>query len=221
MANEPYLFILTSTINTPHGLIDPETRFQQTIDSINTIKNKVPNSIIMLVENSTELPKQIEDILLNLVDHYIYIGKRRDIIELNRNGVKGGGEAYMLLVAFDYIKNKNIKAKRIFKLSARYKLSNEFDINSYNDMNDNYLFKTRDKHDYQKDYFLHTRMWSFGYSLLDDTIEMISKSFGTLFVENITIEESIFKHINKSKLSEINRIYCEGYIAPWNELIID
>lgn len=221
MGNENYLFILTSTINTPHGLIDPETRFQQTLDSIKAIRNKVPNSVILFVENSTELPKQIEDILSNLVDHYIYIGKRRDIIELNRNGVKGGGEAYMLLVAFDYIKNYNIKAKRIFKLSARYKLSDGFNIGLYDNINDNYLFKTRDKHDYQKDYFLHTRMWSFAYSLLDETIEMISKSFGTIFVENITIEESIYKHIDKSKLTEINRIYCEGYIAPWNELIID
>lgn len=221
MGNEPYLFILTSTINTPHGLIDPEIRFQQTLNSIKSIRDKVSNSIILFVENSTELPPQIENVISNLVDHYIYIGKRRDIIQLNRNGVKGGGEAYMLLVAFDYIKTHNIKPKRIFKLSARYRLSNEFDISPYNDMDDNYLFKTRDKHDYQKDYFLHTRMWSFGYSLLDETIEMISKSFGTLFTDDITIEECIYKHINKSKLSEINRIYCEGYIAPWNELIID
>ena len=221
MENEQYLFILTSTINTPHGLIDPQTRFQQTLESIKSIRDKVPNSIVLLVENSFDLPPDVEKILADSVDYYIYIGKRRDIIALNRDGVKGGGEAYMLLVAFDFIKSNNVKANRIFKLSGRYQLSYKFDISLYDNMNANYVFKTRDKHEYQKDCFLHTRMWSFGYSILEETIELISKSFGTLFSENITIEESIYKHIDKTKLTEINRIYCEGYIAPWNELIID
>lgn len=221
MEHKTYLFIITSTINTPHGMINPETRFQQTLETIESIRMKVPNSTILLVENSTELPREAETIIKTFVDHYIYIGDRRDVITLNRDGVKGAGEAYMLLVAFDYIKSNNIKSNRIFKLSGRYKLSKEFDIEFYNSMNDNYVFKIRDKHEHQLDYFLHTRMWSFGYSILNTTIDMISKSLTMIFEKNITIEESIFKVIDKSKLSEIDRLYCEGYIAPCNELIID
>jgi hypothetical protein len=50
---------------------------------------------------------------------------------------------------------------------------------------------------------------------------LVSNSFYDHIVEHTTIEEAIFKNINKDKLLEIEHIHCEGIIAPWNILIND
>jgi hypothetical protein len=49
--------------------------------------------------------------------------------------------------------------------------------------------------------------------------ELIAKSFYQHIVDNTTIEEAMFKNIDKTKLLEVEQIHCEGLIAPWNTLI--
>jgi hypothetical protein len=220
MLNNP-VFIVTSTINTPLGLIDPATRYSQTLDTIKSIRDKVKGTILFVEKSTIPLSSDQQHLIERSVDHYIYIGDRTEVIYFNSNGIKGAGETYMLLVALDFIKTNNILTDRIFKLSGRYKLSENFNIDIYNKtMIGQYCFKTRDQHDHSLT-FLHTRMWSFCISLLDDTRTMLQAAMKTHLIEEITIEEAIYKHINLQKLIELKTINCEGYIAPWNELILD
>jgi hypothetical protein len=90
------------------------------------------------------------------------------------------------------------------------------------------VFKTRDYHnnvaDYQPtacDWFLHTRMWSFDCTLLDHAINLIKKSWLQLMTDSITIEQSIYRNIDLKSLVELDKIYVEGFIAPWNTLVKD
>jgi hypothetical protein len=212
-------FIITSTINTQFGLISPENRFNQTLETIESIKS-VNCPIIMIDNSNFSLSCNQYKILKNKVDYFIDIGQRKHSLFFNKNGVKGAGECYMLLVALDILKKHFYESKRIFKISGRYKLSKEFNINTYNNLTKKYCFKTREKNDVGN-YFLHSRMWSFCGTLLLEAENLIKNSFNTLLKEQITIEECIYKNIDFTKLIEFDKIYCEGYIAPWNILITD
>jgi hypothetical protein len=220
-----HIFIVTSTINTNLGLIDPNTRYQQTLETINSIRQKVDDVAILLVESSLHpLPTDIKKIIVDQVDFFLDLGSRNCLQLLGKNGVKGASELYILMVALDFIKNHNILSKRIFKISGRYSLTDQFDQQIYNDNKyiGKYIFRKRGRyHDNEPDCFLHTRFWSFDRALLDETYQLLSNTMLTSLTKNITIEEAIYQNINFEKLVELSTIHCQGYIAPWNQLIIE
>jgi len=216
-----YVFIITSTINTNLGLINPQDRFTQTLETIESIKTKVENYTIIMVDNSTNFLQEKEyNELIKKVDFFINVGQRKFCKFLNDCGIKGAGEAYMLLVGLDAIKVLNLKPSRIFKISGRYKLRDFFDLKQYENTYGKYCFKTRSKNEYDK-FFLHSRMWSACGSLLNEMHDFIGKSCEEHLFKNITIEEALYNNIDLTKLLEFDRIECEGYIAPWNKLILD
>jgi hypothetical protein len=220
MNTQSNVFIITSTINTNLGLITPENRFYQTLETIESIRQKVNNSIIILVDNSSfSLLESSYKILSEKCDYFIDVGQRSICQEFNSQGIKGAGESYMLLVGLDIIQQQNIQCDKIFKISGRYKLSETFDVSVY-DKNGKFYFKTRDKNQLGN-YFLHSRMWAACGTIFFDAKKLVEKSFNTHLKENITIEEAIYKNIDLTKLIEFDTIHCEGYIAPWNTLIKD
>lgn len=215
------VFIITSTINTNLGLISSNDRYLQTLDTISSIKEKDSTAIIILIDNSTNpLSNEQNNLLVTNVNYFLDIGTRTPCKEFNKVGAKGAGEAYMLLVAIDLINQLDLNPKRIFKISGRYKLSDTFDISFYNDLYNNYVFKTRHMNEY-KLLSLHSRLWSVCGSLINNLKELVSQSFYQHLVANITIEEAMFKIIDKDLLLETEQIHCEGFIAPWNQLIND
>jgi hypothetical protein len=219
MNTQNNVFIITSTINTPFGLISVEDRYQQTIATIDSINQKDKNAVIILIDNSTvPLSDAQYNILTANVTYFLDIGSRTPCKLFNKDGVKGAGEAYMLLVGLDLIKNLNLLPKRVFKISGRYKLSNTFDISFYDDIYGKYIFKTRTTNEYNAT-SLHTRLWSVCGSELADMKNLIAKSFYKHIVDNTTIEEAMFLNIDKTKLLEVEQIHCEGLIAPWSSLI--
>jgi hypothetical protein len=215
------VFVITSTINTNLGLINPEDRFRQTINTIYSIKEKDETSIIILIDNSSfPLEAHQNAFLKENVDCFMDIGQRKHSLLYNKSGIKGAGELHMILLALNIIKEKKICAKRIFKISGRYKLGKNFNILDYEKESNNFIFKNRDK-DELDEWFLHTRFWSFCGTLINETIKLIRNSIQTHLSENITIEKAIYKNIDLTKLKELDTIHCEGYIAPWNILIKD
>jgi hypothetical protein len=73
------LFMITSVINTGNtpwsysavrSAFSIEERFQQTLHTIQSIRDKVPSSVILLVECS-ELSAEMEDTLKSKVEHYL------------------------------------------------------------------------------------------------------------------------------------------------------
>jgi len=214
----PDAFIITSTVNTSIGLIHPAQRFFQTVETVKSIRRQAPGAVITLVDNSSQcMDSQQQQILSNLVDEFIYIGQRRDVRWFNHHGIKGAGESYMLMVGLDGLR---FRPRRVFKLSGRYQLGQKFDITAYRPHQGKYVFKTREINQ-QGRCFFHTRLWSLCGDLIDDAPLMISRSMETLFEQNITIEECIYKNIDLTKVQEFDIIHCHGYIAPWNQLIVD
>mgnify|MGYP006290572221 FL=1 len=53
------LFIVTSALNTGIGVIDPDTRYQQTIEGLKNLREKCPNDIILFADGSPNMVKDL------------------------------------------------------------------------------------------------------------------------------------------------------------------
>ena len=215
------VFVVSSTINANIGYISNQDRFRETLQTIESIRRYAKDSIILLVDNSTlRLDSNLESILTRMVDFYLYIGDRKPAIEFNKNGVRSAGEAYLFLVALDFIEN-SIKedVHRVFKISGRYRLTEDFDVTEYDQerYKGTYCFRENDS---DKDVCLHTRLWSFCYTLKSDAKNTIQQCFKTIFDKQINIEEALFIHIDKKLLIMNKKIHCEGRPALWNNIHI-
>jgi len=134
------LVLITSIIYTPNiplsytntrSIFSPNERYEQTKKTIETIKEKIPNVEIYLVECSLLNDEQLEylknntNYLLNLYDN---IEARNCIHSIS----KSLGEGTMTYLALEDILQKNIVFDNLFKISGRYWLSDSFDYNNFN-----------------------------------------------------------------------------------------
>lgn len=219
------VFLITSAINTPLGLIHPDDRFLQTVEQLQMIKIQDPESLIILIDNSpTPLPcSQIQQ-LKTLTDYFIYTGWRYYPKEFNSLGIIGASEAYMILVGLDLIKQEKISVKRLFKMSGRRRFSEAFDITIYNNIKfyKKYVFKLREEYNHSPGvYFLHTRFWSVCGSLVDNAITLVSNSLRDIVRDTILIEQAIYQNLDKNFLEELDYLEVEGIMTFWNKTYKD
>jgi len=137
------LVLITSIIYTPNtplsyisnrSIYTPDERFEQTKNTIATLREKIPNLKIILVECSNLTEEQNNffisntDYFLNLIDDE---DKKNKIYSIS----KALGEGTMTITAIEYIKNNNIIFDNFFKITGRYWLSEHFNYNNF-DNND-------------------------------------------------------------------------------------
>ena len=215
------LWIITSTINTNLGLIPPKLRFEQTLETFDSIKCHDPSATILFVDNSSwELTATEINTIKNLSDFCYHVGNRRICRVFNSQGIKGAGEAYMVLLALEAAKELTQQPSRIIKICGRYRLQPSFDIKAYLSQQSKFCFKTLEHNNWGRP-FLHTRLWSACASLIQETESLVRNSLRHMLSNNITLEEAFAANIDLTRLTELNKIHCEGFIAPWNKLIED
>jgi hypothetical protein len=220
-----------------------EQRFLQTLETIQSIRTKVPNSYICLFECSYKsipekyksILKEKADLFLELYDDYgmkiIY-----ENIKSNPNLMIFGKsllETRGLLCALYHIKEQRVfmNAQRIFKLTGRYLLTDEFDIKDYeskllesyyvakvfeyskneNDIMDGQRYDNFYAFAYKCSGSMVTGLWSFDNSLLNETIKALEKSF--VYMEKmiqcttgIDIEHSLYYYIDKNKIIKTSNL---------------
>lgn len=214
-------WIVTSTINTNWGLIEPQARFEQTIQTLISIRQHDPHSQILLIDNSNQGVNIDQYQLLSSHSNCVLmVGHRSICQQFNNMGIKGAGEAYMLLVALDALKRSNNTCNRIFKLSGRYSLSNSFDWSIYQDQQQKFCFKKLETNEWGQP-FLHSRLWSSCGTLQAHMAQLISRSLCHMLHNNVTLEVALAACIDLTRLTQFDKIHCEGYIAPWNRLVVD
>lgn len=174
----PDIFIITSVINTGNNpwsytsmrsCFDKETRFEQTLKTIESIRQLNDNTKIMLVECS-EITDEMTDLLRSKVDYFIQtysdLDVRKACLDSNK---KGHGEIKKLQKACEFIKLNDIKFNRLFKLSGRYFLNSNFSKENYNQEN-LYSFKIYNPHSGS------TVLYSVPYSLFNDYIQKLQQA---------------------------------------------
>ncbi len=137
---EKNIFLITSII-TPsenplsyyflRSVFTPEQRYIQTLKSINSIRNYYPDAVIYWIEGSF-VEESLEKEIKQKVEYYlnIYDDNKDDL----NSEFKGLGERILILKGLEYIfeqqKEKSFSFN-LYKLSGRYYLNNDFDINQF------------------------------------------------------------------------------------------
>lgn len=139
--NSPLVFI-SSVINTTNqpltyttirSVFTSEERFQQTLQTIASVRKQLPSARILLVESS--FLTEIQTIALqNSCDYFLNI--KDDIYAQEiclQSPKKGFGEAIQTYFAIDYIQRQAIQFTKFFKISGRYSLTEKFNPSLYSD----------------------------------------------------------------------------------------
>lgn len=134
--------LITSVIDPPdlplsytkcRSVFNKEERFAQTKKTISSIRKKIPNNKIFVVECSpvSETERNYfnehADIFIN-----IYDTGNKNLINRMYTKSKSMGEGTMTIIALQYLFDNNIKFDNFFKCSGRYWLNDSFDYHLYN-----------------------------------------------------------------------------------------
>jgi hypothetical protein len=233
-----FLFLVGSAINyfdfKDASAFTSEERFEQTLDTITSIKEKVPDAYILIYEASeTPIKEEYKDKLIELSDLFIECGNdpymkslydnlHRDPIKFMY--VKSMLECRCLQIVLNHMMEHNIftDTTRIFKLSGRYKLNDNFDIEDYKSkfLTNKYVMKY---YDYEKRFedieniysFLYgcngsivTGLWSFDKFLFVDIFNVLERSFEYMeraiqLTIGIDIEHSFYHFIDRDKILNV------------------
>lgn len=229
------LFIVTSTIAATRGIFSMSERFGQTLETIDSIKKRVPNAIIIVADSSIEaIADEMISILQNRGVYSVFrFSNDSDIVNLSRQGLNSPAEARIMMEVFSIMKSHPQLMKilnsirRIYKISGRYELNDNFSLSL--GQFSKYLFKRRlpswmplyRQTETNVDHLLVTRLWSMCPSLIDDFMIMSDQVFKCCLWQGLDLEHAMWKHINKSNLFELDTIGVQGRVALSGEMTYD
>jgi hypothetical protein len=134
--------LITSIINTPNiplsyiktrSIYTRDERFNQTKNTIKTIREKIPDNKIFVIECSQLTDEENKffnkntDIFINIMDT-----NNQDIINRMFTASKSMGEGTMTIYALHFLLLNNINFNNLFKISGRYWLTDNFIYSNFN-----------------------------------------------------------------------------------------
>ena len=214
------LVLITSIVctpNTPLSYIDTrsiyshEERFEQTKKTIQTVKEKIPNAKIFIVECSNLTQEQNEYFTQNS-DYFLNLYKNENIKNNIYNASKSLGEGTMTYCALENILHNNIYFNNLIKISGRYWLSENFNYENFN--NDNIIIKYINGDE--------TNVFTALYKLPKDTVLnfklFLKKNFDKMYqcigYENLF---GLFIKSENKNIQNINLIGLAGFVSVSND----
>ena len=234
-----YGVIISSAINVVVDTVyTAEQRLEQTLKTIASIRAKIPNSVIVLADSSIPgLSESMKKSLSDQVDYLLDFSKDSMLNQIrtiqHKDTLQNLSELIVLNKAFAIIKSKNWfdGCNRIFKMSGRYWLTDNFDIALYQKDNaqGKYVLTKRmlsqfptELTDQSLQHML--RVYSFDGVLLDDFINRLKTM--TIHMQEkinegryIDVEHLFCKFIPRSLILEIARSGVAGNISKNGALI--
>lgn len=235
-------FVITSAVNTKFGVYSSEQRLKQTLDTIESIRLRVPKAKICLLEMaalpltqdqkhqlSIKIDKLIEFNDYDNVQHLYHSTDNWDIVK-NVNEVSCFPIGIKQLLNSDFFDNVH----RVFKISGRYRLNNEFNLNLYSNKNildkivvakfRNSQFSPMMTGNITKQFM--SRLWSWPHNYTNDIINLYDSFLHYMF-ERIQaggyadIEHTLYHFLDHSKVYQVESIGLEGNIGPNGAAIVD
>lgn len=233
--SQKFLFIISSSINHFReyelSRFTSHDRYKQTLETIDTIKQKCPEAKICLFELSEDKIddsihnnlKSKVDILLNFSETHsireLYSDFHKNDLDLFKYG-KSLFELKGLFLTLSHLKENDLLSgiDRVFKISGRYLLNQNFNINDYKSrfLKNKYICQHRffvesepttnvHYHVFRNKGSMTTALWSFDANLIDELITNLENTYEYLFrmllyTPGNDIEHSLFDFIDKSKL---------------------
>lgn len=178
-----HLVIVTSvvTVQDPtsyrhKSCFTPEERFQQTLKTISSIREKIPNAYIILSEGSFLSDSHLAA-FKKVVDIIIAPQSAAYVQSIGECENKSIGEILQIQTALDFVHNRKIIFKRLFKVSGRYWLNETFQLERYS--KNLYSFRHVKEAANREILYYSTVVYSVPYSLLDH--------YKTILAVNLTL----------------------------------
>lgn len=226
--------IITSALNTKFGVYSTEQRLEQTLATIQSVKDRIPDAVIFLLEMAGEpLTEDQKNLLMSKVNHLIDFTSDKNVVGLynstnNWDVVKNVTEVMCFRSALNTLKESGMAnvLDRFFKVSGRYTLNDQFDINYY----DSYKIKpcivvgkSRDSQfpfaltQVEKQYM--SRLWSWPTALNDEIIDVYGNSLKFMYNRladkgYADIEHCLYKFLDRDKVIEKDVLGIQGNLGP-------
>jgi len=234
-------FLITSAINVEYGIFSAFQRYQQTIETINSIKKYCPNNKIIILESSpTTLPDEWKNNLLKLTHLSIDFSGDKLISTMHRelplNAIKSPCEIYIIN---QFLIKENIvhPNDRIYKISGRYRLHSTFDPYLHNKEKNRLVFGTKfagiryynketgESYPKESEWQYKTRLYSFCGSLkhymiqkYDQILNYFQNLYGTGFTD---LEHAMYKFLDHNLVTELPYVGLTGIFADRKELVVE
>jgi len=210
------LFLVASMTNPnrSQSFVRNERR-QQITDTLNSIKDKIPNSICVLIEGSVLTEYERYEYKRHY-DFVLELGDDESILPyVNHPFNIGHGEMKLLEKGIDYVLN-NIKYNfsYVFKLSSRYKLSDKFDLSSY--VKDKYCFREHIDSSINDRVFT-TGLYSIPVSGIEDYKRILIEGQNVLSNTCNMVERMYVEMIPDDKIHLVKYLGLEGMLS-YNKL---
>lgn len=212
---KPCIFLITSTIRTSddplsytrtRSVFSAKQRLEQTLRSIESVRAKVPDALIVLLENS-DLSVRETSVLQEAADWFVSFAQDAHAVELRDGPFKGAAETYMLLWILDIV--RYFDYEKMFKLSGRYWLSDRVRLQDF--PSDKFGFLMREGS-------YSTRLYCVPKSLEAIYRKQLEKTF-VAAQRGATIETLIMRGVPQDKIQLLEHLGVRGYIAPTGGVI--
>jgi hypothetical protein len=182
------------------SLFSAEERAEQTVNTIRSIREKVPSARILLVESGLEasLPAPLHQ----MADSYLYLGNKSVVREAADSLYKGIGEVVGLLLANRRI--RSMQADYYFKMSGRYVLNDYFTPGNWTKMG---FFAKKLRPDWTT-----TVLYGFSDEYYDDWRTALKKCIPLLLQEE-SLERAL-PMLAEFEISNIDVLGISGQMAP-------
>lgn len=225
------IFIIPSTIQPLYGVVSDDDRFNQTLETIESIKKYVSDDFFIILADSSarKLDDHKKSILKNASDVLLDYSDNATCQEFNKNWLKSHGENYLLYQSIQFIQNNlGVDNARVYKLGGRCHLLPSFNVKDHTNMIDKFVFKKRlntwrneeQQKVFNSTHLLETRLYSWPYSFNNRYLGIIQKNF-SLFNHGLDTEHAHFINIDKEDLYEYDKINVGCIIAASGAYIED
>lgn len=222
------IFFISSALKVEQlSIFNEEERFEQTIETINSIDKFCPSNKKYIFDASHSVPNEdkINQIVSLGVD-FFYCGQNEQVSTMSKLGQRSFAETISFIIFLNNIKDRLPRAKRIFKISGRYKLNEKF-VSYQKDFDDSFVYlptvnswMTKEKQEEcGVDRIFELRLWHMDYNLLDTFQKELYNILNDMVNFNIDVEHSYYKNLSKYKTFHINPIGLEGVLAPTGVVI--
>jgi hypothetical protein len=219
-------FVITSGIHGPYGVFTPETRLEQTLQTANSIREKITDAVIILAEGGAHKLSPSELNTLATVFDRVIDYTDDSIIQFAHNAhktevisLKGPCESRLLSLCSQQITPQS--TDRIFKLSGRYCLSEDFSLDHHTVNTGKWCFLQKQSGErYNRTHAstpwqYKTRLYSWCGTLHPTAIQTFQKAFNHIVMSYtqgtfIDIEHTMWRMVNPSLVAELSPIGVTG-----------
>ena len=231
------LFIVTSAVESRFGIYSPEQRLQMTLDTIENIRSRVPDAVIAISEVSgAGLKVPYENQLMDACDYYFDFTTNHEVNWIYTNPgwydnwdvVKNLTELTTFPMALATAKDAGALdgIDRVFKMSGRYMLNDQFDLDFYKTAEAKDKIVIGKRHPSQFPFQVTrlteqymARLLSWPIVMQQDMIEYYNAARDYMRERMkaggyADIEHCLFYALPKDRVLEIERVGVHGTIAP-------